>query len=290
MTTFREDPAELDGVDVDVFAAGSSSERSSGRAAEREGEGLAVRAGPLGDDVGDDAAVVIGVDVECLGRRPGQIDAVHPDVAGEADVEEVADRLPSYGCGEVEQRGAGRWAAAGGRVPAALGSTSLSHSAMSSIGAEAGPLTHLELVHAVPPELGRRSRRRSGVPSVPVGRTRGARPGRRPTPPRGRQAPARPRARSRWARSSRRARSCGAELRTCAFSTRRDLHRLVVADPRDRGHVVGGCLVHCFPPFVWYGSLSCGSAGVARRRPGTCPLPARPRRTQRSPPGSFATC
>ena len=69
--SFGQDPAELDGVHVDVLAAGSGSELPSGRAAEREGERLTVGAGPLGDDVGHDPAVVVGIDVELAWPWPG---------------------------------------------------------------------------------------------------------------------------------------------------------------------------------------------------------------------------
>ena len=68
-----------------------------------ERERLTMRARPLGDDVGHDPAVVVGIDVDRLGRGPSQVDAVHPHVTGEADVEEVGERLPADRSREVEQ-------------------------------------------------------------------------------------------------------------------------------------------------------------------------------------------
>ena len=103
VTSFGQDPAELDGVHVDVLAAGFGSELPSGRPTEREGERLTVRARPLDNDVGHDPGVVVGIDVEWLGRCPSQVDAVHPHVTGEADVEEVGERLSADRSREVEQ-------------------------------------------------------------------------------------------------------------------------------------------------------------------------------------------
>ena len=63
-----EDAEELDRVDADRARRRSlRRETSAGRPVEIERERLAVRARPLGDDVGDDAAVVVRVEVE---RRP----------------------------------------------------------------------------------------------------------------------------------------------------------------------------------------------------------------------------
>jgi hypothetical protein len=99
-----QDPAELDGFHVDVLAARSGPVLASGRSGEGDGEGLTVGARPFGDDVGDDAAVVVGVEIERLGRCPSQVDPVHPHIAGEADVEEIGDKLAANRGGEVEQR------------------------------------------------------------------------------------------------------------------------------------------------------------------------------------------
>ena len=55
--------------------------------------GSVVDRGPLGDEVLHEAAVVVGVEVEAVSDRVGDVDAVHPDVTGEADVEEVRERL-----------------------------------------------------------------------------------------------------------------------------------------------------------------------------------------------------
>ena len=40
--------------------------------------GLAVAAGPLGHDVGDDDAVVVGGEYQVLTGGPGEVQAVHP--------------------------------------------------------------------------------------------------------------------------------------------------------------------------------------------------------------------
>ncbi len=56
-----EQATELDGVDHGRFAAGARREGAAGGTGQLERERLAVAAGPLGDDVGDDAAVVLRV-------------------------------------------------------------------------------------------------------------------------------------------------------------------------------------------------------------------------------------
>ena len=92
--------------------------------------------GPLGDDVGDDASVVFGVDVERLARRNRHVDAVHPGVAREAHVEQVRQRLTADGLGEVEQRAAARWAGQLRAGPHCPRPRSSSHSAMSCVGGQ----------------------------------------------------------------------------------------------------------------------------------------------------------
>ena len=52
-------------------------------------------AGPFGEDVGEDPAVMLGGQLGFDAGGPGDVDAVHPDVAGESHVEQVAQRLPA---------------------------------------------------------------------------------------------------------------------------------------------------------------------------------------------------
>ena len=51
--------------------------------------------GPFGDDVGDEAAVVIGGEVHRPVDGGVDVDAMGPDVTGEADVEQVLERGPT---------------------------------------------------------------------------------------------------------------------------------------------------------------------------------------------------
>ena len=78
---------------------------AAGGPVELERERLAVGAGPLGDDVGDDATVVVGVEVDRFAGRGDKVDAVHPHVAGEADVEQVRQRLTTDRLGEARASG-----------------------------------------------------------------------------------------------------------------------------------------------------------------------------------------
>ena len=137
-----------------------------------ERERLAVRTRPLGDDVGDDAAVVFGVDVERFARRNRQVDPVHPGVACEAHVEQVRHRLPTDGLGEVEQAAAGRSGGAASCAPAPRAALPVSHSAMSSSVVERGALAYLHLVHSVPPVLAADLRHERVALALPDGRTR----------------------------------------------------------------------------------------------------------------------
>ena len=49
-------------------------------------------AGPFGDDIGDDAAVVVRAEHELGAGRSGGVDPVHPCIAEVDDVSEVAER------------------------------------------------------------------------------------------------------------------------------------------------------------------------------------------------------
>ena len=68
-----EGAAELDGVEREVLRRRGASALvgvgAAGRAGELEDEGLAVAARPLGDDVGDDAAVVVRAELERPAER-----------------------------------------------------------------------------------------------------------------------------------------------------------------------------------------------------------------------------
>ena len=77
------DGVHLDGDDVvefvpDVGAAGGSGQLQ----AERVGVG----GGPFGDDVGHDATVVVGGRQDVTVDGSAEVNAVHPYIAGEADV------------------------------------------------------------------------------------------------------------------------------------------------------------------------------------------------------------
>jgi hypothetical protein len=95
-STAGEDAAAVDGVHVDAFARGGwvSAVGPAGGSGELEGEWVLVRGGPFGDDVGDDASVVGGGCVEGAAYGAAEVDSMHPHVTGEADVVEVAERLP----------------------------------------------------------------------------------------------------------------------------------------------------------------------------------------------------
>ena len=103
-----EDAAELDGVHLDDRVGGrrpAAGEDAACGSAEAQGERLPVAACPLGHDVGDDAAVVVGGQDERCPGRAGHVDPVHPGVAQVDRVDEVAER-PLLDDGSVDlQRG-----------------------------------------------------------------------------------------------------------------------------------------------------------------------------------------
>lgn len=78
----------------------------AGRSGELESERIGVRGCPFSDDVGDDASVMLGCDIEGAADGPAQVDAVHPRITGEADVVEVAKRLPQSFVESEEWQGA----------------------------------------------------------------------------------------------------------------------------------------------------------------------------------------
>ena len=96
---------------LDAFAVDALGELAAGGSFEHEFERLAVDARPLGDDVGDEATVVIGGEVHRPVDGGVDVDAMSPDVTGEADVEQVLERGPTDRRAErdrqVPQPGAG---------------------------------------------------------------------------------------------------------------------------------------------------------------------------------------
>ena len=75
---------EVEGVDLDPFARHALGELPAGGAVEHQLEGLAVDGGPFGDDVGDQAAVVVGGEVHRSVDGRVDVDPVGPDVTGES--------------------------------------------------------------------------------------------------------------------------------------------------------------------------------------------------------------
>ena len=124
-------------------------ELAAGRTLEHELEGLAVEGRPLGDDVGDEPAVVLRGRVHVVAGGGADVDAVGPHVAGEADVEEVLQRCPTDGRSEGDWHVTHRRR----RPPAALhrlgpDGGELCHELLVR---QVGAFTDLQLVHAVDP-------------------------------------------------------------------------------------------------------------------------------------------
>src|SRR5436190_5806267 len=78
-----------------MFAAIALSEGAAGGAGEEQVERFSVELRPLGDDVGDQASVVGEVQVHGTADSRVDVDPVRPDVAREADLEQVVHRLPA---------------------------------------------------------------------------------------------------------------------------------------------------------------------------------------------------
>src|SRR5918995_2499443 len=98
------DAAELDGVELEHLPRASAAlERPTGRAVEKEAVRPAMPLGPLGDDVGDDAPVVVGVDLEGTADGAVDVEAVHPPITRVDDVVQGTDAEPT----ERRVRGAG---------------------------------------------------------------------------------------------------------------------------------------------------------------------------------------
>src|SRR6266542_3085350 len=88
-------PDEIDGIDVDALAVDTLTELAARRAFEHELERLPVDRCPLTDDVGDEPSVVVGCDVHVAAGGLADVDAMSPQIAGEADVEEILEAHPA---------------------------------------------------------------------------------------------------------------------------------------------------------------------------------------------------
>jgi hypothetical protein len=86
----RDDPAEVGGIHHDLFTARAGAPAAAGRAGEFQSVGLAVASGPLGHNVCDDDAVVVGSVHRVLTGCPSEVQAVHPGVASEDHIGDVA--------------------------------------------------------------------------------------------------------------------------------------------------------------------------------------------------------
>ena len=78
---------EVQRVDLDALAGDALCELPAGGAVEHQLEGLAVDTGPLGHNVGDKAAVVIGRELHWAVDGRVDVDPMGPDIPGEPNVE-----------------------------------------------------------------------------------------------------------------------------------------------------------------------------------------------------------
>ena len=96
-----DDPAELDGVDLEAVAALADDESTSGRSGQREVDGSTVPVRPLDGDVADHRPIG-GVEGQVDAQRVGEVDAVEPRVAGQDLAEEPVERPPLVDGAEVD--------------------------------------------------------------------------------------------------------------------------------------------------------------------------------------------
>src|SRR6516162_4044089 len=75
-----QDAGELDRVEVELRAGLAGAERAAGGSGEGERERLAVPAGPVGDHVGEDPAVVAGGQDGLSTGGAADVNAVHPRI------------------------------------------------------------------------------------------------------------------------------------------------------------------------------------------------------------------
>jgi hypothetical protein len=105
--SFSQNPAELNGFDGNVLSIGPRAEPTTRRPFKDEVERLTVGAGPLSDEVSDEATVVGGGEIEGFAHCPRQVHPVHPHIPSESDIEEVQDGLAPDGSRKIEKRKVG---------------------------------------------------------------------------------------------------------------------------------------------------------------------------------------
>jgi hypothetical protein len=86
---------EVKRVDLDAIAAGALGEGPASGATEHELKGLTMDIGPLGHNVGDNAAIVRGRELHRSADCHVDIDPVSPDISREPDVQKVFEGRPS---------------------------------------------------------------------------------------------------------------------------------------------------------------------------------------------------
>src|SRR5581483_8704905 len=91
-TATRQDAAELHRVELVALATGPRRVGAASGPGKYEGEGLVVAARPLGNHIGDEPSVVSGAQHQLRAGSPSDVDAVHPGVAGQDDVEQIPER------------------------------------------------------------------------------------------------------------------------------------------------------------------------------------------------------
>jgi hypothetical protein len=123
---------------------------AAGLSGEGEAERLPVEAGPVGDDIGDEATVVSVGEDHVVGGGAADVEAMHPGVPGEDGVDEVAEPPPL----SVERRVLFH---ANGPAQERRGAAACPHGARCYLGeavdelgrCEAGPLADLGRGHGI---------------------------------------------------------------------------------------------------------------------------------------------
>jgi hypothetical protein len=110
MGSFGQNPAELNGICGNVLPASPRAEAATRRTLKNEVEWLTMGASPLSDDVGNEAPVVGGGEIESAARGPCQVYPVHPHIPSESHVEEVQDGLAADWSRKIEKREVGNGA------------------------------------------------------------------------------------------------------------------------------------------------------------------------------------
>jgi hypothetical protein len=87
-----DDPGPVGGVDLQMRAVIAAGVGAAGGPGKAECARVVVGAGPVGDHVRDEAAVVSGGEHKLAAGGPADVDAMHPHVAGVDDVHQVAER------------------------------------------------------------------------------------------------------------------------------------------------------------------------------------------------------